>query len=174
LLELVPSAGGTSIADAAGRVFKLIYLLGADRVDQGDRFDLIRGLLERAETVIAHSSHQVSLLDLVDLVLPVRMNAEKRGTLVNHAGRVQRIEPAVLAPGEAEPDGVVLAFMAEKLEEPLGTHDPAAVFAEMAERVPAFRGLRFAALGDTGKQAQGTEVAAPRVAQISVVPQPVG
>ena len=174
LLELVPSAGGTAIADAGGRAFKLVYLLGADRVDQGDRFDLIRQLLERAGTVIAHSAHQTPVLDLADLVLPVRMTAEKRGTLVNYAGRVQRVEPAVAAPGEAEPDGVALAFVAEKLEEPLGTHDPAAVFGEMAERVPAFRGLRFNELGDTGKQAQGTEVTVPRVAQMSIVPEPVG
>lgn len=173
LLGLVPGAGGVGIAEAAGRVFKLIYLLGADRIDQGDRFGLIRGLLEQAGTVIAHSAHTNPILDHVDLVLPVRMSAEKNGTFVNHGGRVQRLAPAVQAPGEAEPDGAVLAFVAEKLEEPLGKYDPASVFAEMAERVPAFRGLKFSTLGDTGRQAGGIEHAAPRVSQISVALQPV-
>ncbi len=173
LLGLTPGAGGVGIQEAAGRTFKLIYLLGADRLEQGDRFAIIRDLLERAGTVIAHSSHQAEVLEHADLVLPVRMSQEKNGTFVNYGGRVQRIQPAVSAPGEAEPDGAALAFVAEKLEEPLGKYDPESVFNELTERVPAFRGLKLSALGETGKQAAGIEAVLPRVSQISVAPQPV-
>ncbi len=174
LLGLVPGAGGRGIADSAGRSYRLIYLLGADRLAEADRLPLIRELVERAGFVIAHAAHRTELIEHADLVLPVAMSAEKRGTFVNQGGRVQRIEPAVTPPGEAEPDGLVLAFVAEKLGEPLGKHDPAAVFAEMVERVPAFHGLRFGSLGDTGRQAAGIEPALPAVSQISVAPQPVG
>jgi len=104
----------------------------------------------------------------------VMMSAEKRGTFVNHSGRVQRIESAVPPPGETEPDGRVLAFIAEKLAEPLGTHDPALVFAELASKVVAFRGLAFGQLGDTGRQAAGVQAAVPKVTEISVAPQLVG
>lgn len=174
LLGLVPEAGGIELAAAGDQAFKLVYLLGADRLARSDRLPLLRGILERAETVIAHAAHRVELVELVDLVLPVAMSAEKRGTFVNHGGRVQRIDPAVEPPGEAEPDGTVLAYVAEKLEEPLGRYDPALVFAEMAARVPAFHGMRFDGLGETGRQVAGTEPVLPRVAEISVAPQPVG
>ncbi len=171
-LDLVPGAGGRSLAAASGRRFKLVYLLGADRIAEGDGLLLIRGILERADLVIAHAAHESDLLAHVDLVFPVTMSAEKRGTFVNHGGRVQRIEPAVMPPGEAEADGTVLAFIAEKLEEPLGTFTPAAVFARIAAEIPAFRGLRFDALGETGQQAAGTTAEIPRVSAIAAALQP--
>lgn len=176
LLDLIPEPGGTGIvaAAAAKRAFKLVYLLGADRLADSDRLPAIRSILEQAGTVIAHAAHDSELLELCDLVFPVTMSAEKRGTFVNHDGRVQRIEPAVPPPGETEPDGRVLAFIAEKLSEPIGTHDPALVFAEMAGRAPAFRGLAFGQLGDTGRQATGVQATVPRVTEISVAPQLVG
>ncbi len=171
----VASAVATAgLAEAMSRPFKLVYVLAADRLEEADRLPAIRSILERAGIVIAHAAHDTELLDLCDLVFPVTMNAERRGTLVNHSGRVQRIEPAVAAPGEAEPDGRVLTFIAEKLEEPLGVYDPVAVFAEMAARIPAFHGLVFNQLGDQGRQANGTEPAPPRVTEIAVAPQLVG
>ncbi len=174
LLGLVPEVGGISIAEATGRLFRLVYLLGADRIAEGDRLGTIRGILERAGTVIAHASHETDLLAYADLIFPVTMSAEKCGTFVTHAGRIQRINAAVPTPGEAEADGTVLAFVAEKLEEPLGTFDPALVFAEMAARVPAFSGLRFDGLGPTGQQVGGTSAEVPPVSAISVAMQPVG
>jgi predicted molibdopterin-dependent oxidoreductase YjgC len=87
---------------------------------------------------------------------------------------VQRIEPAVTPPGEVESDGTVLAFIAEKLEEPLGKFDPAVVFKALAAEIPAFHGLRFDGLGDTGQQAAGTEVELPRVSAIAAALQPTG
>jgi NADH-quinone oxidoreductase subunit G len=174
LLGLVPGPGGTGIVAATERSFKLVYLLGADRLSESDRLPQIRAILERAGTVIAHAAHDSELLDLCDLVFPVTMAPEKRGTFVNHGGRVQRIEPAVAPPGETEPDGRVLAFIAEKLSEPIGVHDPAAVFAELAGRVPAFLGLAFGQLGDTGRQVAGISAPTPRVTEISVARQLVG
>ncbi len=173
-LALLPQAGGVSLAEAAGRTFRLVYVLGADRIAEGDRLGTIRQILERAGTVIAHSAHEADLLEFADLVFPVTMAAEKRGTLVNHQGRVQRVEPAVSPPGEAEADGTVLEFIAEKLEEPLGKFDPAAVFAAMAAQVPAFHGLRFDRLGATGAQAAGIAPELPRVSAVSVALMPVG
>jgi NADH-quinone oxidoreductase subunit G len=174
LLDLVPGPGGAGLAAAAQRGFKLVYLLGADRLADSDRLPQIRAILERAGTVIAHAAHDSELLELCDLVFPVTMAPEKRGTFVNHGGRVQRIEPAVAPPVETEPDGRVLAFIAEKLAEPIGAHDPAVVFAELVSRVPAFHGLTFGQLGDTGRQAAGVSAPTPRVTEISVAPQLVG
>ena len=166
-----PAVAGDGLAEALSRPFKLVYVLAADRLAEADRAPAIRSILDRAGIVIAHAAHDCELLDLCDLVFPVTMNAERRGTLVNHSGRVQRIEPAVAAPGEAEPDGRVLTFIAEKLEEPLGVYEPSALFAEMAAHMPAFLGLAFNQLGDLGLQANGTEPAPPRVAEITVAPQ---
>ncbi|MGD8393951.1 MAG: 2Fe-2S iron-sulfur cluster-binding protein [Candidatus Eiseniibacteriota bacterium] len=169
-LGLVPDTGGVGLADAAGRTFKLVYLLGAHRLE-GDRLPAIRSLLEAADAVVMHSAQRCELLELADLVLPVAMTPEKAGTLVNHAGRVQRLEQAVTAPGEATTDGRALALIGEKLDEPLGDDTAAAVFAEITAAVEAFGGLDWNTLGDTGRQLRGTTAELPRVSAISPAPQ---
>ncbi len=173
LLGLVPGADGVGVADAAGRKFKLIYVLAAHRL-QGDRLEMIKALLESAETVIMHAAQDCELLQLADLVLPVSMWPEKAGTFVNYAGRLQRLEQAVERPGEAESTGHALCLVGEKLDQPLCDSSSAAIFAAMAETVEVFRGIEWQSIGETGVQLPGFAPQVPPASRVSVAPQLVG
>jgi formate dehydrogenase major subunit len=86
-------------------------------------------------------------------VLPSAAYAEREGTFTNFQGRVQRFRAAIEPLGEALPDWRVLA----RLGHSLGVADPAfaaeraeQVFAALAAAAPAFAGMSYRALGDTG------------------------
>jgi len=84
-------------------------------------------------------------------VLPGCAHAEKRGSFTNVRGRVQRFFKAVEPPGDARPE---VEFLSEIWERLTGKPTPAgleALFNQMAAEVPAFQGLTWAALGDTGR-----------------------
>ncbi len=170
VLGLVPGADGVALANVTDQHFKVVYVLAAHRL-VGDRLDSLRRLCEAADFVIMHAAQECDLLEVADLVLPVSMMAEKSGTLVNYAGRLQRLEKAVEPPGEAEPDGRVLCLMAEKLGRPLGADEPAAVFLGLAGAVSAMKDLSWDLIGPTGVQLSGFPVARPEVAKVSPAPQ---
>ena len=73
-------------------------------------------------------SHQSALQGVAHVVLPVRVVAEKRGTLTNAAGIVQAVEPAVEPPFEAWTEAEVLWRLGALLGLPdfAGRFDPAA------------------------------------------------
>ncbi|CAB4244275.1 NADH-quinone oxidoreductase subunit G [Methylacidimicrobium sp. AP8] len=88
-------------------------------------------------------------------VLPGASFAEKSGSMVNRAGRVQRLGRAIPPPGRAREDLWIL----RSLLLALGGEDPGAssaeIFAKMAAAVPAFGGLSWAGLGDQGHPLPG-------------------
>jgi NADH-quinone oxidoreductase subunit G len=86
------------------------------------------------------------------VVLPVRHAAEKAGTYVNHAGRVQRTWPALEPAFEALADGELLTRLAARLGLPGfdGGFEPAEVFGALARELPAFAGLSLDGLPAEG------------------------
>jgi NADH-quinone oxidoreductase subunit G len=87
-----------------------------------------------------------------NVVFPAAAFAEKRGSMVNLSGRIQRLNRAVEPPAEARDDWEILrdltaAITGEKpdlflIEE---------VFKALAAEVPAFEGLTLSKIGDLGK-----------------------
>ncbi len=53
-----------------------------------------------------------------DMVLPAAAFAEKEGTFVNTSRRVQLVNQAITAPGEAKADWEIISMLAERMEEP--------------------------------------------------------
>ncbi len=82
--------------------------------------------------------------------LPLRTHAETEGTFTNHEGRVQRFWPALHAPGEARAGWQVLSLLAAAVKGDGAGVIPSLTnqaFARLAERHPAFQGLRYETLG---------------------------
>ncbi|MFZ4482713.1 MAG: molybdopterin-dependent oxidoreductase [Chthoniobacterales bacterium] len=82
-------------------------------------------------------------------VLPGAGFAEKRGSMINVKGRLQRLNRATQPPGQARDDFEVLSDLLRAL----GAEVPQTldgVFKEMAEATPALHGLSLAKLGDGG------------------------
>jgi NADH-quinone oxidoreductase subunit G len=82
-------------------------------------------------------------------VLPGAGFAEKRGSMINVKGRLQRLNRATQPPGQARDDFEVLSDLLRAL----GTEVPQTldgVFKEMAAATPALNGLTLAKLGEQG------------------------
>jgi NADH-quinone oxidoreductase subunit G len=86
---------------------------------------------------------------LATAVLPGAGFAEKRGSMVNVKGRIQRLNRATQPPGQARDDFEILSDLLRAL----GADAPQTlegIFKEMSAAVPAFEGLTLAKLGDGG------------------------
>ena len=86
---------------------------------------------------------------LATAILPGAGFAEKRGSMVNAKGRVQRLNRATRPPGNAREDAEILSDLLRAL----GAEVPQSlegIFKEMASAAPALRGLTLAALADSG------------------------
>ncbi len=84
------------------------------------------------------------------LALPSAVYAEKDGTFTNGEGRVQRFWAAVPPLGEARAEYEILGALATRLGIELASLDAPTVFADLAQREPAFAGLSFQLLGEQG------------------------
>jgi NADH-quinone oxidoreductase subunit G len=85
------------------------------------------------------------------VVLPGASFAEKRGSMVNVAGRLQKLNRAILPPGEAVPDWEILSALLAELQpdapKPQKIQD---VFQMLASEVPEFKDLTLQKIGDQG------------------------
>ena len=93
---------------------------------------------------------------LATAILPGAGFAEKRGSMVNVHGRLQRLNRATNPPGQARDDWEILSDLLRAL----GTEAPQTlegVFKEISTTVPAFRGLTLAKLGESGIPLETTE-----------------
>src|SRR6266496_1457932 len=86
------------------------------------------------------------------VVLPSFAFAEKRGSMINGEGRLQRLNRAVLAPGQARDDWEILRDLIQACSGPNSTYSIEDVFRQMAETVPQLAGLSLTKIGDLGIQ----------------------
>ncbi len=137
---------------------KALFLFGEDATDCGlqeedlAKLDLLvqMAILPTPSTKHAH------------VVLPASAWAEKRGSMVNIKGRIQRLNRAVNAPGQARDDWEILRDLIA-IADPERTRKYLIedVFAEMAANIPAYAGLTLSKIGDLGTQLEIDPVAVP-------------
>ncbi|HLB33070.1 MAG: NADH dehydrogenase [Verrucomicrobia bacterium RIFCSPHIGHO2_12_FULL_41_10] len=89
---------------------------------------------------------------LASIVFPGSGAAEKRGSMINIKGRLQRLNQAINPPGDARSDWEILRNLLQIL---LRTSVPQTIeelFQEMAAETPALQGLNLSKIGDVGVQ----------------------
>ncbi|MBV9488376.1 MAG: molybdopterin-dependent oxidoreductase [Verrucomicrobia bacterium] len=101
-------------------------------------------------------------VDAATIVLPGAAFAEKRGSMVNAKGRLQRLNRAIRVPGNARDDWEALRDLAQHVGggDAGDVHLIEDVFKQIAAVVPAFRGLSLSRIGDQGVQLQDIHKAA--------------
>ena len=85
-------------------------------------------------------------------LLPSSTFAEKRGSMINGRGRLQRLNRTVRPPGQARDDWEILRDLIHALTGSNGVFTIEDVFRQMSESVPAFSGLSLSKIGDLGIQ----------------------
>jgi NADH-quinone oxidoreductase subunit G len=135
------------IADSIkiGKV-KTLIVFGEDVTKNG--IDAER--LGKLDTLIVSDILPNETTKVAHYLLPGCAHVEKRGTFTNIKGRVQKFMKAVEAPGDARPEWEFLHDLVYNVTGQDGFLAIEGLFNEMAKDVPAFHGLTWAGLGDTG------------------------
>jgi NADH-quinone oxidoreductase subunit G len=95
--------------------------------------------------ILANATAEVS-----HVVLPGSSYAEKRGSMINVTGRLQRLNKAVKSPGNARDTWEILRDLVSSIGGGNGLHTIEDVFKQLAAQVPAFAGLTLSRIGDQG------------------------
>jgi NADH-quinone oxidoreductase subunit G len=86
------------------------------------------------------------------VVLPSFAFAEKRGSMINGEGRLQRLNRAVRGPGQTRDDWEILRDLIQACSGPNSLYSIEDVFRQMAETVAQLAGLSLTKIGDLGIQ----------------------
>jgi NADH-quinone oxidoreductase subunit G len=89
-------------------------------------------------------------IEKATVVLPSFGFAEKRGSMINGDGRLQRLNRAVRGPGNARDDWEILRDLLQELTGSNGIYSIDDVFRQMSDAVPEFAGLTLSKIGDRG------------------------
>ncbi len=84
------------------------------------------------------------------VLLPASGFAEKRGSMINGDGRLQRLNRAVRPPGNARDDWEILRDLLQALGGSNGIYTIEDVFRQMSAEIPPFAGFNLSKIGDLG------------------------
>lgn len=111
--------------------------------------------LGRMDFVVVQELFETGTTALADVVFPAASFAEVDGTFTNSGGLVQRVRQAIEPVHQSMSDWMIAARLAKELGVEFGFERSAsAVFREIAERVPAYAGLRYPLLKDESQPVQ--------------------
>ena len=130
---------------SGGRI-KTLVVFGEDVTRHGITADL----LGKLDTLIVSDILPNGTTTLAHYLLPGCAHVEKRGSFTSVKGRVQKFMKAVEPPGDARPEWEFLHDLVYNVTGQDGFLTIEGLFNEMAKDVPAFNGLTWAKLGDTG------------------------
>jgi NADH-quinone oxidoreductase subunit G len=133
-------------AAIAKGTIKTLIVFGEDVTKHGIGPDV----LGKLETLIVSDILPNTTTRLAHYLLPGCAHAEKRGTFTNSKGRVQKFMKAVEPRGDARPEWEFLHELVFNVTGQDGYTSIEGLFNQMAREVPAFNGLTWAGLGDTG------------------------
>src|SRR5213079_3406890 len=144
-----PGARLREIVDgvAAGRIRALIAL-GEDTVEIG----LTSAQLSALPAFVVMSLLANASTAAATALLPSFGFAEKRGSMINGKGRLQRLNRAVRGPGQARDDWEILRDLIQAYSGRNGIYTIEDVFRQMSESVEPLAGLSLSKIGDLGVQ----------------------
>jgi NADH-quinone oxidoreductase subunit G len=125
---------------------KTLLVFGEDVTKHG----LSADVLGKLETLIVSDILPSGTTKLAHYLLPGCAHVEKRGTFTNAKGRVQKFMKALEPRGDARPEWEFLHELVFNVTGQDGYATIEGLFNLMAQEVPAFNGLTWAGLGDTG------------------------
>ena len=135
------------IADGIAKgAIKTLIIFGEDVTKHGIGAEL----LSKLDTLIVSDILPNATTAAAHYVLPGCAHAEKRGSFTNTKGRVQKFMQAVQPQGDARAEWDFLHDLVYNVTGKNGFLTIEGLFNEMAKDVPAFNGLTWAGLGDTG------------------------
>lgn len=148
-----PGLTVTEIFDGAinGNI-KALYVMGENPAISDANTNHVIEALEKAEFLVVQDIFLTETAQYADVVLPAACFAEKDGTFVNTERRVQLSRRAVVSPGEALPDWMILTELANSLGLNWSYNSAGDVFKEIASLSPSYAGITYERLENGGLQ----------------------
>jgi NADH-quinone oxidoreductase subunit G len=149
------TSGGMSVTQmlgVAGETIRALYVAGSFLPEQ------LHGreeTLAKLDFLVVQELFETDTTAFADVVLPAASFAEIDGTFTNNDGFVQRVRQSIPPVNQAKADWMITAQLAAELQMDFGfAMSASAVFREIAERVPAYAGLRYPVLKDESNPLQ--------------------
>ena len=144
-----PGAQLQSIAQALGSgQIKALIALGENPLETGITAEQLSAL----PAFVLMDLLENPATNCATALLPSAGFAEKRGSMINRKGRLQRLNRAVSPPGQARDDWEILRDLIQELSGQNGIYTIEEVFAQMSRSVPELAGLSLSKIGDLGTQ----------------------
>src|SRR5260370_2095535 len=136
----------SELLDAAGGSVRGMYCAGSLLPEHLRNHE---GALDKLDLLVVQELFETDTTAFADVVFPATSFAETDGTFTNNDGFVQRIRKSIEPVHQARPDWLVTAQVGKELGVDFGFEASAsAVFREIADRIPAYAGLRYPLLKD--------------------------
>ncbi len=132
---------------------KALICLGEDATECG----ITEDHLDRLECLVTTAILPNATTRAATIVLPAAGFSEKRGSMINLNGRLQRLNRATSSPGQARDDWEILRDLIQAVGGSNGIYAIEEVFKAMAADVPALAGLSLIKIGDLGVELQLAE-----------------
>ena len=142
-----PGVNLPAIADGIrSGAIKAVVALGEDLAQIG----LSVAEIQKLSSLIAVSILPNETTRHATVVLPSFAFAEKRGSMINGKHRLQRLNRAIKEPGEARDDWEIMRDLIQPLTGSNGIYLIEDVFRQMADAIPALKGLTLSRISDLG------------------------
>jgi NADH-quinone oxidoreductase subunit G len=138
--------------EGAGDAIRAIYLAGSFPIEQLRAHE---DALCKLDFLVVQELFETDTTAFADVVLPAASFAEIDGTYTNNDGFVQRVRQSIPPVNQSKSDWMITAQLALELGLDFKFElSASAVFHEIAERVPAYAGLRYPVLKDESNPVQ--------------------
>ncbi|MBY5948332.1 formate dehydrogenase subunit alpha [Photobacterium rosenbergii] len=143
----------TEIIDAAcKKEVRGLYVMGENPVlSDPDQKHVLEGI-DKLDFLVVQDIFMTETAQLADVVLPAYSFAEKAGHFTNTERRVQRLNPAVKAPGQAMEDWQIIQNIANAMGSDWAYQSVEDITAEINALTPQYAGITWDRVGKDGLQ----------------------
>jgi predicted molibdopterin-dependent oxidoreductase YjgC len=142
--SLSPTPGLTVTEIMSGALRKdirAIYVVGENPLLSDPNINHVREALKELEYLVVQDLFINETGEAADVILPAVSFAEKEGTFTNTERRVQLVRKALDETGEAHPDWLITANLANRMGANWEYRSTAEIFDEMAALTPQYAGM---------------------------------
>lgn len=142
--------GVTTMIQACGDAIKAVYIMGENPMVSDPNLNHVEAQLKKLDLLVVQDIFLTETAKMADVVLPGMTFAEKTGCYTNTERRVQLGRAALTPPAGPRQDYEIIAEIARRMGAANFPGTPEALFAEIRDLTPSYRGITYARMEKEG------------------------